>query len=99
MHYYIPISVLPVITGIFERHISTSLVDFLDKHNLINGNQSGFRRHHSCKTSLTRMVDDWFTAMNNNKIVSTVVLDMFKAFGLVNHQILKHKLSAYKFTQ
>ena len=32
---YRPISVLPIITGIFERHISTCLIDFLDKHNLI----------------------------------------------------------------
>ena len=32
---YIHISVLPIITGIFERHISTCLIDFLDKHKLI----------------------------------------------------------------
>ena len=75
------------------------MIDFLDKHKLIYDNQSCFRRHHSCQTSLTKMIDNWFTAMNSNEIVGTVLLDLSKAFDLVNHQILKQKLAAYKFSQ
>ena len=32
---YRPISVLPVIIGIFERHVSNCLVDFLEGHDLV----------------------------------------------------------------
>ena len=80
---YRPISVLPIITGIFERYISTCLIGFLDEHKLIYENQSGFRRHHSCQTALTKMVDNWFTAMNNDEVVVAVLLDLSKAFDLV----------------
>lgn len=95
---YRPISVLPIITGIFERHVSNCLVNFLEEHNLIYEQQSGFRKQHSCQTALTKIVDNWLTAINNNEIVGTLFLDLTKAFDLVNHQILLQKLALYKFS-
>ena len=95
---YRPISVLPVITGIFERHVSSCLISFLETYKLVYEHQSGFRRHHSCQTSLTEIVDKWLTALNNNETVGTVFLDLSKAFDLVNHQLLLQKLAAYKFS-
>lgn len=95
---YRPISVLPIITGVFERHISKCLVSFLEQHRLIYEQQSGFRQRHSCLTSLTKIIDTWLTAINNNETVGALFLDLTKAFDLVNHQILLQKLSLYKFS-
>lgn len=55
---YRPISVLPVITCIFERHVSSCMTSFLEKFNLIYKFQSGFRQRHSCQTSLTKIIDN-----------------------------------------
>ena len=85
---YRPISVLPIINSIFERHISNCLVDYLESNNLLYNHQSGFRKLHSCQTALTKIVDNWLNAINNSETVGTVFLDLTKAFDLVNHKLL-----------
>ena len=95
---FLPISVLPILNSIYERHVSSCMTTFLDKYNLIYELQSGFRRLHSCQTALTRVIDNWLTAINNYDTVGTVFLDLSKAFDLVNHDILIQKLQCYKFS-
>ena len=95
---YRPISVLPVINSIFERHVSNCLVNFLESNKLLYEHQSGFRRLHSCQTALTKIVDNWINALNNSEYVGTVFLDLTKAFDLVNQKLLLQKLAEYKFS-
>ena len=95
---YRPISVLPIFNSIFERHISYCMSDFLETKKLLYKNQSGFRQSHSCQTALTKIVDNWLNALNESETVGTVFLDLSKAFDLVNHKLLLHKLAAYKFS-
>ena len=44
---------------------------------------------------MTRIIDDWIDAIDNGKIVGTLFLDLRKAFDLVDHEILLHKLKLY----
>ena len=69
---YRPISILPTISKLFEKHINTHLMGFfLNKYNLIHENQSGFRPKHSCQTALIKLVDQWMTCIDKGNIMGT----------------------------
>jgi len=94
---YRPISLLPTISKIFEKHIAKQLHIYLESTGLLNKTQSGFRKYHSCQTALINIVDSWLKQIDNGNLVGTIFLDFKKAFDLVDHRVLLHKLKLYHF--
>ena len=62
---YRPISILPVLSKVLEKHVHDSLSDFLHNFKLLHKAQSGVRAGHSCETALIHMLDYWLHAINN----------------------------------
>ncbi|MCG8048030.1 MAG: reverse transcriptase domain-containing protein, partial [Candidatus Thiodiazotropha endolucinida] len=93
---YRPISILPTVSKIFEKHVNQHLMGYLNKYNILHENQSGFRQKHSCQTALIKLIDNWMECIDNGDVVGTLFLDFRKAFDLVDHDILVNKLSLYK---
>ena len=89
---YRPISVLPITSLILERHVNLHLKAYLELNSLFYFRHSGFREHHYCQTELIKFIDDWLSALNQNKIAGSFFLDFFKAFDLVDNSLLIHKL-------
>ena len=77
------ISILPGISMILERHVSKYLKKYMETNYLLYKRKSRFRKHHSCQTALIKILDDWISAVDENEIVGTLFLDLFKAFELV----------------
>ena len=92
---YRPISVLPVVSRLFEKLVFSQLYRYLNDNCFINSNQSGFRELHSTVTCLLKNTDDWYKGLDTGNLAGMVFVDLKKAFDTVDHQILCRKLESY----
>lgn len=92
---YRPISLLPVMSKIFEKLIHSRILSFLDKHNILYKKQFGFRKKHSTEHALHTAITQIVNALNRNETVYGIFLDFSKAFDTVKHNILLDKLYHY----
>ena len=93
---YRPISILPTLSKIFEKHVNKHLMAYMNKYNIIHESQSGFRQKHSCQTALIKLIDQWMADIDKGDTIGSMFIDFRKAFDLVDHIILKQKLAAYE---
>ena len=66
---YRPISVLPVISKLFEKLVFNQLYQHMKDNGLFTSDQSGFLRLHSTLTCLLKMSDDWYNGLDLGKLV------------------------------
>ena len=92
---YRPISLLPIISKLFERLIYQALTKHLELNQLLTDKQYGFRGCRSTADLLTVITDRIYQALNNRGGTRAVALDISKAFDRVWHAGLLHKLPSY----
>ena len=85
-----PVSILPVLSKIFEKPMSKQLSTFFE--NILSKCQCGFRKGYSTQHCLLLMLEKWKLAVDNNEAFGALLTDLSKAFDCLNHDLLIAKL-------
>jgi len=72
---YRPISVLPVLSKLFEKILYHRVHSYLTEHNLIDKRQYGFRENHSTELAITSIYDELLSNFDNKLITCSLFLD------------------------
>ena len=59
----------------------------------------GFRKSHNTQNSFLRMIESWKIRLSNGSKVGVIIMDLFKAFDSLKHELLLAKLKACWFRQ
>ena len=94
---YRPISVLPVVSKIFESLLKKQLVEYFEGRNLFCPEQFGFRSGRGTLRALVELVEAVITGFEDKQYCAVSFLDLTKAFDCVSHDILIRKLYFYNF--
>ena len=74
--HYRPISVLPVISRLFEKLVGNQLYQHMYCNGYFSSEQSGFLRLHSTVICLLKNTDDWYNGLDLGKLVGLVFIDL-----------------------
>jgi len=90
-----PISVLPVLSKLFEKVLYHRVYSYLTEHNLIDKRQCRFRENHSKELAITTVYDELLRNCDNRLITRSLFLDLSKPFNCCDHEILVDELYHY----
>ena len=93
---YCPISLLPIVSKVLERHICDILLDHLHSLNFISSNQWAFQEGRTTITAIIKCTDDWLKELEVGKDVCAIFFDFRKAFDSVQHEPLPHEPLLHK---
>ena len=83
-----PISVLCVVSKIFEALITDKLTTYLNKTKLFNEAQHGFRKNHSTLSALTSLTSIIYKTVDKGLYTGVLFVDFKSAFDMVDYEIL-----------
>ena len=92
---YRPVSILPVVSKIFERIMQKQINDFIIS--FLSPYLCGYRKGFNTQHALLTLVENWRKSLGNKGFGGAILMDLSKAFDTLKHDLLIAKLHAYGF--
>lgn len=94
---YRPISLLSTLGKILEKCILARMTSFMEENQILNNEQFGFRKGHSCAHQILRIKKYIRNGITRKRSVGMITLDCERAFDTVWHDGLIFKLDNMNF--
>lgn len=95
---YRPVSILPVLSKIFEKVLLTQLSAHFNINGFLHKQQFGFTKGRSTTHAGADLIQNILEAWEKSQNAIGIFCDLSKAFDCVNHEILVRKLKYYGVT-
>ena len=92
-----PISVLPLLSKVFERVIYNQLGKYMGT--FLNKLLCGFRKAHSTQHVFFKLLQRWQKELDNSGLVGSILLDLSKAYDCLPHDLIIAKFEVYGLTK
>ena len=89
---YSPISMLPLLSKIFEKLMCARLDSYLKLNNILCTDQFGFPKNSNTSDAIIEFFDYVYSSLDSKQSTIAVYLNFSKAFDTVNHNIFMSKL-------
>ena len=83
---YRPVSILPVVSKIYERFMFSQINKFMDSK--LSKFQCGFRKGYNTQHCLVRMLEKWKKCIDRKGSCGALLTDLSKAFDCLSHELL-----------
>ena len=80
---YRPVSVLLVVSKIYQRIMQKQILEYIDKH--LSPHLCGYRKGYSTQMTLISMLENWKLSIDNKGFAGGVLMGLSKAFDTINH--------------
>lgn len=92
---YRPISILPVISKVFEKCVHCQLMQYLESNHLLSMNQFGCRTKRSTELVTAYFTDKIRQHMDRGEFTGAIFVDLSKTFDTIRHSTIVNKLPKF----
>ena len=90
---YRPVSILTILSKIFERSAVEQLIDYYNQIGILNKRQHAYKKYHSTTTCLFEIIETARKHIDDGNLVAIASLDLSKAFDSLAHNLILRKLN------